>query len=130
MKKSEIEDLKTCTELLNQLSKIVDKHDSLNKCIDSENSCDCDDEEDDEDETPIIKSLQEDHDAFMKWCFGADNCVAFKKSKAQRMWKKLHPNLPLPRVLKAEKYLRPELTSIALFMDAYGYYLAFKEGSE
>jgi|ERR1700743_3483 len=81
-------------------------------------------EEGDED-CRLVKSLKEDYDGLMLWAFGAIEILT--KRIALNQWKKLHPDLPIPRILKTEQDLSTPLIHICLVMDIFPLYLIFKE---
>lgn len=85
----------------------------------------CCDEEDEDEETecPIMVSMEKDYKDFMKWAFG---CEEGEEGiiKAKRRWKKLHPDLPIPRVMLTDERLGSGMGTVCLFMDAYPLYLA------
>lgn len=94
----------------------------------NKNCCQEEQQEDDEDdeECEILESLEQDYKDFMEWAFGSARAIQTSKRKSVKIWKKLHPGLPVPRVMQTEKGLNPNMSTICLFMDAYPLYLAEK----
>jgi len=91
----------------------------------SENRCE-EDEDEDEDECPEIQSLQKDYTACMTWAFGGES-AKYSSKRAKKLWKNLHPDIPVPRILKSEVELNPHMSTICLIMDIYPYYLKSKQ---
>jgi hypothetical protein len=87
----------------------------------------CEDEDDEECE--ICESIEKDYDGFIKWAFG-DEESPIKKSKAKKIWKRLHPHLPLPRFMLTDEKIDDFQTSICLLMDCYHFYIVEKDEEE
>lgn len=98
----------------------------INKIADSfekrfEDKEDCDEEEGCE----ILQSLEDDYNDFLYWATGKVNTTCHKE-EAKRVWKKRHPNLPIPRILMSEYSMSSVMSTICLLMDAYPLYLKSK----
>lgn len=87
----------------------------------------CEDEEEDEEDCELMESLNRDYNDVMNWVFGKEGQFHWSKNKALKVWKKLHPALEAPRVLRTEKSVNPTLSTLCLFLDAYPMYLAEKK---
>ncbi len=89
----------------------------------------CENEEEDDDEgCELIESLNNDFQDYQNWLWG-DN-KSFSKKEAIKIWKKLHPKHPVPRVLQSEKEIDQKLRDIAVMFDAFPIYLAEKNKEE
>lgn len=69
-----------------------------------------------------LKSIEKDFKAFANWAFGTNESIKTQKD-AIEMWKKLHADIPIPRILLAKDLNSPKFTTLALLIDAYPYYL-------
>jgi hypothetical protein len=70
---------------------------------------------------PDLISLEKDYNDFFMWAFGdsqRENMIDHRET-----WKRLHPDLPIPRILKSEEQLHPALNTTCMIMDAYPLYL-------
>ncbi len=79
----------------------------------------------------VINELEKEYKDFIIWAFG-DNVQDYKnmKKEAIEIWKKWHPNLPVPRIFKSEYHLGQAMNTICFFMDAYPYYLREKNNEK
>jgi len=119
-------------EVLGMLVKMIDlknqlqeKYDACRKEDDDEDGRECD--EDDEDVCPINLSLATEYDQLMTWAFG--KWQGLGKSESRKLWKKLHPTLPVPRVLKERHAIPSQFQNTALIMDILPIYLKEKQPS-
>ncbi len=82
----------------------------------------CEDDEDAE----IFDDLNAIHSEFMRWCFGISESVKWSFPKSRKYWQKLHPELPIPRVLTLENSIDSNVANLFLMLDAYPMFLEEK----
>lgn len=77
--------------------------------------------ENDDDE--VLDQIGKEYDDFMKWAVGSSGFRKQNKDICIANWTMLHPNIPVPRIFFVKKNVNPEINTVALFIDAYAYYL-------
>jgi hypothetical protein len=122
MEKEELEVMKYIFE------KLIEIRQSLTGKEEADNF-NSDEEDEDYEDYALIKSLQKDYEAFFKWAFNIDNPdeKTFDKEKACQIWEEIHPNFPIPRILKSKRSLPTDISTVCLFMDGYPAYLSTKK---
>lgn len=116
--------LKELRELLENFHSMIE---SDEKCEDHKNCCEQEKNDDDDEGCEILEELDQEYRVIVEWCFGVNEKVVWSKSKTRKVWKRLHPNLPLPRILESEGKTGPLQMIIGLLIDAYPMYLAEKK---
>lgn len=120
----EQQEFESMIEMMHSLIKLRKKLSECSECDDNSEECD----EDDDDVCPINQALAQEYDALMTWAFGKWQNLG--KSESRKIWKKLHPSHPVPRVL-VERHAIPSIfANTALIMDILPIYLKEKESDE
>lgn len=104
--------------IINGLKALYNVH---NKCTRE----DCEEENEIEEECELMNSLSIEYKEFIRWALGCEETV-ISKCKASKLWKNLHPHIPIPRVFQTEKELDDSLVAICLMMDGYHHFVAEK----
>lgn len=115
-------DKKDLSEIKEGINRLIELHDLLKEQCEKED----DYEDEDDEECEFLASLQKDFDKIMNWAFNS-NEVGSNKKLARTTWKKLHPNLPIPRIMKSETSISPHMAAICLLMDVIPLYNAEKK---
>lgn len=117
-------------EVLGMLRQMIDIKNELQKKYDAirEEDDNEDEEKDESDEQKVADELQNDYDAFMKWCFG-DNFDSLTRNQSIINWTKLHPNLTLPRTLTVT-FTSKDMHTMCLMLDALPLYLDYKKSAK
>lgn len=58
-------------------------------------------EEENPKDCPIASSLEKEYNDIMFWALGSYRFSSFKRDKAIEIWQAMHPDLPVPRILKS-----------------------------
>lgn len=87
-------------------------------------------DEDEDDYSYGLKGLRDDYNACMKWAFGEMEDRAMGPRKAMKRWAKLHPSLPIPRILQAEVEPPSALATMLLLFDVMPHWLESLEVAE
>ena len=85
-------------------------------------------DEEDEDED-ILSDLRDDYNACMEWGFGRGEEGALGKGRARKRWAKLHPNLPIPRILQIDFEPAPGIAALLLMFDVMPHWLESLEAA-
>jgi hypothetical protein len=80
-------------------------------------------EREEDEEHKLIDSLKKDYNDFFFWALG-EKKETIKKNEMSKIWEKIHPGLPLPRIFQIKTDLGKGLATVCFFMDAYPLYLA------
>ena len=123
-----LNNLKSLIELYGTLSKLHEQH-KEDDCKE-EKECDCK-EENDETKCEHILSLHKDLNEFHDWAVGDFyETGALSKKQSRDLWKLMHNDLPIPRILQSEEDVDVIESTVCLFMDAYPLYLEEKKRKE
>lgn len=100
----------------------------LAKAAACEKDCGCDKEgnEEEEDECEFAEALKKEYEDLLEWVFGGEE-NRFSKRQATKIWKKQHPELPIPRIFKTEENFSQEASTVLLVLDVLPLYLAEKK---
>lgn len=84
------------------------------------------DDDDDEEQCEYAESLKKDYNECHEWAFGGEIAIT-NKVQGRNLWEKLHPDLPVPRILKTQVSTSDKFGTIGMLMDVYPLYLKYKE---
>ncbi|HSZ84742.1 MAG TPA: hypothetical protein VK787_01860 [Puia sp.] len=115
-------DKKDLSEIKEGINRLIELHDLLKEQCEKED----DYEDEDDEECEFLASLQKDFDKIMNWAFNSTE-VGSNKKLARTTWKKLHPTLPMPRIMKSDTNISPLMAAICLFIDIIPLYNAEKK---
>jgi hypothetical protein len=82
-------------------------------------------EEEEKEKCEFYESLKNDYEELMMWVFGRKNGTILNR-EALKIWKELHPTLPIPRVFETVQNLGREQTFICLLLDVFPLFLKEK----
>ena len=87
--------------------------------------CDKVDEEEVE-ECEFGESLRDEIKDFWWWAVNIKEDSSISKDRALKNWKRLHPDLPIPRAFTTKRCVKPEHVLHCLMFDALPHYLQYK----
>jgi hypothetical protein len=87
------------TEKMNEMFKMLNEMLSLRENMEKLSSR-IEENMNDSTRCPLEEELENDYNDIISWTFGEREFPILKKGKAIEIWKSLHPDLPVPRVLK------------------------------
>lgn len=97
----------------------------MHSIIEMKNSLEKEEEEDEDQECEIEATLRNEYTDIIAWAFGED-FEGDTKGRSIEKWKKLHPELPVPRILRS-KSDHPLSNTLGMLIDVAPMYQQYKK---
>jgi hypothetical protein len=128
MNNKEFEDTLAALKALVTLGEKGRKKEEKKKCCENEDE-DEGKEDARESECPFMESIGLDYADFINWAMGT-TAERLSSKTARTLWRKLHNDLPMPRIFQTREKVGSNMGTIALMLDAYPLYLDDKKKSQ